>query len=560
MQVGVGNCYRNLYKTARNCCSIKVYKLVAQKKGDTYMKKAYLSFYTLMIFINLLPFIPTSIKGILGIAFIMISSVKFSYRDGFITATLLILFGGVNVYLDRSVDYQYEMLSTLLGSTLYYFIAYYIGKSAEALKEKNSRLKKEIEKRKNTEKELKEKLTLMQSLMDTIPSPVFFKNLDYRYIGCNRAYEDSMGIREEDLIGKTIYDLADIKLPDTNHQMDNELLEGKDNLIYETVVKFANGGLRDIIINKAIFRDERDNPIGIVGIMTDITDKKANEMLQQSVDQNKNLIDEILEQDKMKTEFFSNISHELRTPLNVILGSVQLIETYSQDNQYYKSQEKMIKNIAVMKQNCYRLLRLVNNLIDITRIDASAFEINLKNCDIVSVVEEITLSVSDYVENKGINLVFDTDIEEKIMACDDEKIERIMLNLLSNAVKFTPRDGNIFVSIYTDDGSLFIKVSDDGIGIPLNKQEEIFQRFCQITDLFSRHHEGSGIGLNLVRNLVEMHEGSIAVESEPGKGTIFTIELPISMMKEEFPQRKAFAKQDRVERIHVEFSDIYFAS
>lgn len=524
------------------------------------MKKAYLSFYALMIFINILPFVPTSIKGILGIVFIIISSVKYGYRDGFITATLWIILGSLNIYFDIYVDYRYGALNTFLGSALYYFIAYYLGKSTEALRRKNGLLKREIEKRKSTEKELKEKLTIIQSLMDTIPSPVFFKDLDHRYIGCNRAYEDSMGIKEEDIIGKSTYDVANIGFADKHQQMDNELLEGKDKQMYEAEVKFSDGSIRDIIINKAVFRDETSNPIGIVGVMTDVTDRRTNEILKQSVVQKRNEIDEILEQDKMKTEFFSNISHELRTPLNVILGSVQLVEAYSNDNQYYKSQEKVVRNIAIMKQNCYRLLRLVNNLIDITKIDASAFEVNLKNCDIVSIVEEITLSVSDYVENRGISLVFDTDIEEIIIACDDDKIERIILNLLSNAVKFTPKGGNILVNMYNDDDSICIQVSDNGIGIPSNKQKEIFQRFCQITDLFSRHHEGSGIGLNLVKNLIEMHGGSIDVESELGKGTTFIIKLPYNILKEDSSQRKTLAKQDRVERIHVEFSDIYFAS
>ncbi|AOY77505.1 sensor histidine kinase [Clostridium formicaceticum] len=258
----------------------------------------------------------------------------------------------------------------------------------------------------------------------------------------------------------------------------------------------------------------------------------------------------------MKTEFFSNISHELRTPLNVILGSVQLIETYSKDSAYCENQGRVIKNVTIMKQNCYRLLRLVNNLIDITKIDALAFEVHLKNCDIVRIVEEITLSVSNYIENKGIHLIFDTDIEEKIVACDDEKIERIMLNLLSNAVKFTPKEGTILVNIHHDKDHLYIDVKDSGKGIPPEKLQEVFERLCQVTDLFSRHHEGSGIGLSLVKALVEMHGGKISAESELEKGSTFTIQLPTRVVEENW-QLNPPAKQDHVERINVEFSDIY---
>lgn len=525
------------------------------------MKRTYLSFYAIMVLINLLTFIPINLKGILGVTFILITAAKFNYRDGYITATLLIILRFLDLYQGRYGDYQHGVLSVLLGSITYYFIAYFLGKSIESLRKKNNYLKMEIERRKDTEKELKEKLAIIQSLMDTIPNAVCLRDLNNRFTRCNHAYEDAIGMREEELIGKTIYEVFDRQWADECHKRDMELLYGEDKGIYETKSKYADGSLRDVIINKALFKNETGKAIGIVSVTTDITDKKVNEMLHQSVVQNKNMIDVLLEHDKMKTEFFSNISHELRTPLNVILSSLQLMETYSKNNQYHNSQESVIRNITIMKKNSYRLLRLVNNIIDITKIDASAFEINLYNWDIVNVVEEITLSVSKFMKDKEISLVFDTDIEEKIIACDDEKIERIILNLLSNAVKFTPKGGNIFVNIHEDDdGGVLIKVRDNGIGIPINKQDEIFERFCHINDLFSRENEGSGIGLSLVKNLVELHGGSITVESELGKGTIFTIRLPFKMVEERTSKPRAFAKQDQAERIYVEFSDIDFAS
>ena len=522
------------------------------------MNKTHLSFYVLMMFINILPFLPMSLKGILGLAFIIISSVQFEFKHGFLTATLWIVFGFINYNFDINVDYKYGIAAMLMGSLLYYLTAYYLGTSTKNLKNSNSELKNEIERRKKTEKELKEKLTLLQSLMDTIPSPIYFKDLEFRYLGCNCAFENSLGISNRDLNGKSVYDISDRELADIFNKMDIELLANKGKQVYETVARFNDGSLRNVIFNKSLFNDEMGNPLGIVGVMTDITDKKESEKLKQSIVENKRIIDEILEYNNLKTEFFSNISHELRTPLNVILGSVQLMELYSKDNLYNISRDKVIRNIAKMKQNCYRLLRLVNNLIDITKIDANAFEIHLKNCNIVSIVEEITLSVSDYIENKGIKLVFDTDIEEKIIACDDEKLERIMLNLLSNAVKFTPIGGSIFVNVYDKGDSVCIKVSDNGIGIPTDKQDQIFERFCQINGMFTRQHEGSGVGLNLVKSLVELHRGTITVESEFEKGSTFIINLPVRTVSEEVMECGTRVKQAQVERISVEFSDIYF--
>ena len=523
------------------------------------MNKLYLFYYGLMVLLNLLPMIPLSVKGILGLIFIVTSCVRLSYKDGLFTSTLWIVFGYINFLLGINVDYKFGIVSMLLGSVVYYLTAYYLGVSIDSLKNINRELKDEIKRRKDTEKELKEKLALLQNLIDAIPSPIFLKDLGHRYIKCNRAFENSIGIMESDLIGKGVYDIFSKDLADIYHKMDTEFLERSGTQVYESVMKFCDGSVRNVILNGTLLKDDMEKPIGTVGVMTDITDKKESEQLRQSLQENKVFINEMLEHDKMKTEFFANISHELRTPLNVILGSVQLIEIYAKDNTYDNSQAKVTRNIRIMKQNCFRLLRLINNLIDITKIDACAFEIHLKNCNIVSIVEEITLSVSDYVENRGINLVFDTYKEEKTIACDDEKIERIMLNLLSNAVKFTPENGSIFVSLYEEKDILCINVRDSGIGIPKDKQKEIFKRFCQIDDVLSRQHEGSGIGLNLVKSLVEMHGGTISVESDFGKGTAFTIYLPLRTVEKEDHLCKPIIKQDYVERVHVEFSDIYSA-
>lgn len=526
-------------------------------KWGYVVKKPFSFYYALMVLINLLPFIPMSIKGIIGLIFVIISAIKLNRMHALITATLWEVFEFTYFALGINVDYKQGMLSMILGTVAYYLIAYIFGGFAEALRDKNKELSDEIERRKNVEKELNGKLTLLQSLMDTIPSPIFFKDLNLRFIGCNRAYEAVVGISDYELIGKTVFDIADAEQANAHQRIDKEVLKNSSKKSYEEIVKYADGSIRDIIFNKAVFKNEKGVPIGIVGVMTDITDKKEAGMLKKSIVEKKQIIDEILENDKLKSEFLANISHELRTPLNVILGSVQLMELYMSNNQYNESKEKVIRNIATMKQNCFRLLRLVNNLIDISKIDAKAFEIHLKNCNILNVIKEITMSVSDYINNKGISLEFNTDIEDIVMACDDEKIERILLNLLSNAIKFTPLGGRILVNVYKKENDLCIKVEDNGIGIPENKQFQIFKRFCQIDEMFTRIHEGSGIGLSLVKSLVEMHGGVITFKSEVGVGTSFIINLPINEVEEKEVKYNTAAKQAHIQRINVEFSDIY---
>jgi signal transduction histidine kinase len=206
------------------------------------------------------------------------------------------------------------------------------------------------------------------------------------------------------------------------------------------------------------------------------------------------------------------------------------------------------------------LLRLINNIIDIAKIESGFFEIHLTNCNIVSIVEDITLSVGEYIEGKGVALIFDTDVEEKLTACDPDKIERIILNLLSNAVKFTKPGGSISVNVFEREEAVEIIVSDTGIGIPKDMQELIFQRFRQVDTSLTKEQEGSGIGLSLVKSLVDMHGGNITVESEYGKGSKFIVRLPVKILDTEEKigtNMDNRTKQAQIERLYIEFSDIY---
>lgn len=264
------------------------------------------------------------------------------------------------------------------------------------------------------------------------------------------------------------------------------------------------------------------------------------------------LLEESKESEKLKTEFLSNISHELKTPLNMIFSSVQLLNIYIKDN------AKVEKHLKIIKQNSYRLLKLINNLIDYSRIQSGYIVLNLENKDIVKIVEDITMSTVDYVKNKKRTITFDTNVEELIMAIDCDKIERIILNIISNAVKFTKEGDSIYVNILYNESFLMISIKDTGVGIPEEKIDEIFDRFKQVEPILNRSHEGSGLGLSLVKLLVEMHEGKISVESELNEGTEFIIELPVKLVDEKDCEKSDRSyKQSNIEKIDIEFSDIY---
>ncbi|MCY6356536.1 ATP-binding protein [Clostridium sp. ZS2-4] len=289
------------------------------------------------------------------------------------------------------------------------------------------------------------------------------------------------------------------------------------------------------------------------------TIKELNEQLEKKVEERTKSLNETMKYEELRTEFFANISHELRTPLNVIFGGQQMLELLIKNSMPMKDGDKIERYMATMKQNCYRLVRLINNLIDITKIDAGYFQVSLKNRNIVDIVEAITLSVAEYIENNGVNLIFDTDVEEKFIACDPDKIERIMLNLLSNALKFTEVGGNIWVDMCDKGDKILISVKDDGIGIPEEKQKSIFERFVQVDKSLSRNREGSGIGLSIVKSLVQMHGGNIDIISKWGEGTKFIIELPNKRVQEDKEESisHSYLESNKIERIKIEFSDIY---
>jgi signal transduction histidine kinase len=276
--------------------------------------------------------------------------------------------------------------------------------------------------------------------------------------------------------------------------------------------------------------------------------------LKETAELSNKILNETKEHTKFVTEFFSNISHELKTPLNVIFSSVQLLNIYNENNEEnFIEKRKMYLNI--MKQNCYRLIRLINNLLDMTKLDSGFITPYMRNGNIVYLVEDITMSIISLAESKGIEIIFDTDVEEKLMAFDGDKIERIILNLLSNALKFTDPGGSIYVTITDKGDNIELSVRDTGIGIPDDKRDLIFGRFMQIDTTLKRNHEGSGIGLSLVKSFVNLHDGNIVVNSEPNQGTEFIISLPAKQLEEAV--KISEIKKDIVERVNIELSDIY---
>lgn len=309
-----------------------------------------------------------------------------------------------------------------------------------------------------------------------------------------------------------------------------------------------------------------NNLLGCIHIYYENKPKKINEefikyicIILSFIKDKKNL-KHAVEIESLKSEFFANLSHEFKTPLNIILSTVQLVMNYIEVNNEYPDYNMFNKCLSNIKQNSYRILKIANNLIDMSKIDGNFYSINMGNYNIVEVVENIVQSLAEYMKDNKRNIIFDTMEEEIITACDPDQIERIILNLLSNAMKFTSHGGNIYVDMEVNDrcNKVIIKISNDGEKINFEDRLRIFERFTQSESLLTRRAEGTGIGLTLVKSLVKLHNGEVYVNTEFEEGTQFCIELPIRKIKN-FKNNNVREKSivSKVEKFNIEFSDIY---
>ncbi|TDX52882.1 ABC transporter substrate binding protein [Orenia marismortui] len=360
----------------------------------------------------------------------------------------------------------------------------------------------------------------------------------------NRKGLETLECTEEEVLGKHLIDnFVKEESKEELLQAFEALMKGEKVPYTESIAITKTGKEKHFLGRNTILRDKEGNIEGALASVIDITKQK--------------LLKEELEYNKFKLELFANLSHELKTPLNLSFSSLQMLNLYT--NKLNPKVEDKIKSYTkVIKQNNYRLLKLVNNLMDITKITSNSFQLKLKNYDIVKIVKKLSYSIQDCVESHNKSLEFDSSLDAKVIACDPFNIERILLNLLSNAIKFTKQGDKIIVSIFEKDEKVFISVEDTGIGIPEDRQEVIFERFRQVDKSFHRNSEGSGLGLSIVKLLVELHGGKISLESKAGKGSKFIIELPIELVDESQQLEEQFSKaEDLMNKIDIEFSDIY---
>lgn len=399
---------------------------------------------------------------------------------------------------------------------------------------------------KDTIEEVSKLSSSIQIMLDNLPFNAWLKDINGKYTSVNKPFEEETCLSKEEIIGKKDSDIFTKELADMYRLNDQEVINRRKTSRFEEI--YEGNRWREEYRSPVI--DEYDNIIGTTGISRDITERKLmDKALRDAERKQMQTLEETIE---LKDNFITLITHEFKTPITIINAAVQTMEIMCK-NELNSAMRKFLYKI---KQNSLRQQRLVDNLLDVTKIKAGRMQLNISNINIVSLTKEIVESVKIFAQQKNLKISFHSTCEKKVIAIDMEKYERILLNLLSNAIKFSPPKKTIYVKLSFQEDLVRLEVIDKGIGIPSGKQGIIFEQFGQADSSFSRQAEGTGIGLYLVKLLVDELHGTIILKSKENCGASFTVLLPAA---NQVNHNQIEVSTDSIRRTtSLEFSDIIF--
>ncbi len=388
-----------------------------------------------------------------------------------------------------------------------------------------------IQERERIKSVLSAEKSRLRYMIDAIPDLIFFKDVESKFLGCNKAFEKYINKKSDEIIGYSEYDLFPKTEASTYLKSDQQIIE---TLVPERTtnwIEYTNGHRFLFYTLKTPYFDSDNNLLGIIGISRDITEME--ETRQRLI-----LAKERAEEsDRLKTAFLANMSHEIRTPMNAIIGFSDLL---SEEDLSQEDKNDFISKIKIAGRS---LMTLINDIIDIAKIEAGQLKISESPCDINQILTDL-LGTFEEMKNasgkKGIslNLILPEEKNQVIALTDPMRLQQIFSNLLSNALKFT-EFGSIEFGYTNQNNTLSFYVKDTGIGILRSKQKLLFQRFSQLDPSTTRKYGGTGLGLAISKNLVDLLGGSIGMESNPGKGSLFYFTLPYKPIKNQPPLKIA---------------------
>jgi PAS domain S-box-containing protein len=351
-------------------------------------------------------------------------------------------------------------------------------------------------------------------VIDAVPAMVCATDGEGRYIFCNQRFASFVGLRPGRLIGRRPLEAHNDALARRLADLDARLLSGEilPNSFEDEIVD-RDGNFCDLLTTKSVYHDSDGTMV--VTVSLDITARKRAELDLIAVKEQAEI------GNRSKTEFLANMSHELRTPLNAIIGFSEVISSalFGPLDAHYRDYAQDINGSG------HHLLRIINDLLDLSKIEAGRLELRDTPVPIATIFETCRRMVSDRATVTDVTLDFHpTELE---VSADELRLEQVLLNLVSNAVKFTPTGGRVTVSATVSaSGEVAISVADTGIGMASDDIPRALQPFGQIDNSLARPHGGTGLGLPLAQRLVELHGGTMTIDSQLGEGTTVTVVLP----------------------------------
>ncbi|HBE17453.1 MAG TPA: hypothetical protein DEG17_12755 [Cyanobacteria bacterium UBA11149] len=340
----------------------------------------------------------------------------------------------------------------------------------------------------------------------------------------NNAMTRILGYSEAEMLGHPMSDFVDdgeeMQVKDPVNNSNSSLVQRK-----EIKLKTQNGTPIWTYMSTSPVLDEYGNLLWSCSLVYDITKRKeAEEKLNQSSERISLANAELARATRLKDEFLTSMSHELRTPLNAILGLAEAL----QEEVYGGLTQKQHKSLGTIEQSGKHLLALINDILDLSKIESGKMELQIASVSPQSLCESSLTFVKQQAHQKKINLNFTIGEGISNIPVDERRIRQVLINLLSNAVKFTPEGGAVHLEVKGDSSGEILQFSviDTGIGIAPENMERLFKPFVQLDSSLSRRYAGTGLGLALVRRIVELHGGSVSLFSEIGKGSRFTVTLP----------------------------------
>ncbi|MGE5477436.1 MAG: ATP-binding protein [Bacteroidales bacterium] len=396
---------------------------------------------------------------------------------------------------------------------------------------------------------LEHERNLLRALMENVPDAIFFKDATLHFTRVNPAQASQLGVAgSHEVVGHMLGDLVPAERAALIEEQERDVIERGAPVVdrVESVID-ADGNANWYSITKVPIRNH-DRVVGLVGIARDITKRKqaedylrrAHEELQKAVeertrwlrqeirrrsqaeDQARAARDSAEAASRAKTIFLANMSHELRTPLNAIIGFAELAETLMNE----RETERFGGYMSNITESAHHLLRVITDILDVSRIEVGKVTLREEDVDVADVIQAAMRLAGHVAGAKSQTLALRMADRFPRLRADERLLKQTLLNIISNATKFTPEGGHVAVSADLTEGSVVIRIEDDGVGIAPQDLPLVLQPFGQVENTLTPKHEGTGLGLPLAKGFMELHGGVLELESEVGKGTKVTLRFP----------------------------------